>query len=160
MTRTTFGLAALAALAFAAPAAAAPDHTFVGSETDAETFEWTSLPGAGLSDLSDQLGCNEGANCDQMLFEVQTPGIFTIKTTGNEQTLVDGDFDLFASDADGTPGRALGGTTAFTPNETISLEVEPGFYLMQWYYSGVGSYDGAATWKPLPPEEEIPEEEL
>jgi hypothetical protein len=151
--RKIIGLAALAALTLAAPAAAAPDHSFAGG-LEPETFEWTSLPGTGLSDLAEQLGCNEGVNCDQMLFEVKETGLFGIRTAGNEDTLIDGDFELFESDANGTKGASLGGTSAFTPDESIKFEAEPGFYLMQWYYSGAGTYDGTATWEPLPPDEE------
>ena len=158
MRTKTFGLAAIAALAFAAPAAAAPDHTFAGGETP-ESFDWTSAPGGGLSDVKAQLGCHEGLNCDVMLFEVTEIGTLNIKTTGNEETLIDGDFELMLSDADGTEGDVIAGTTAFTPNENVTVDVEPGFYLMNWYYSGVGTYDGIATWAPPVVEEEEPTEE-
>ena len=158
--RKSIGLAVLATLTLAAPAAAAPDHTFNGG-LEKETFDWTSLPGTGLSDVKAQAGCNEGVNCDQMLFEVKEAGILTIKTVGNEPTLIDGDFEIFTSDAEGTEGDVVAATTAFSPNENVPIDVEPGFYLMNWYYSGFGSYDGAASWEPLPPpDEEIPEDEL
>lgn len=158
MTRA--GLAAIAALLLgAAPASAAPDHTFAGG-LDPESFEGTSLPGTGLSDLSEQLGCNDGVNCDQMLFEVKEFGVLTIQTTGNEPTLVDGDFEVFFSDANGTVGEsAAPTTTSFSPNENSTLDVEPGFYLMRWYYSGAGTYDGNATWSPPPPPEDEEAEE-
>lgn len=154
MSTRTIGLAILATLVAAAPAAAAPDHTFGGTEP--QEWSWAGAPGGGLSDVLAQVGCHEGVNCDYTLFEVTDPGPLTLRTTGDLDTLVDGDVHLYVSDEAGAVGQEIGAATNFTPNETLTVDVDPGYYVMMYAYTGFGTYSGEASWMPRPPEEEEP----
>jgi hypothetical protein len=146
------GLAVAAALFAAAPAIAAPDHTF-GATSPSEPYAWSAGPGAGLSDAQDALGCVAEINCSFQLFEVTDEGSLTIGTTGDQPTIVDLDIHLLESDADGTEGEEIAAATSFGPSETLATDLVPGFYLMRVDYSGLGTYSGTASWAPLPEEE-------
>lgn len=130
---------------------AARTHTFA-TAADPE-FAWTSTPGAGLSDVVEQTGCRT-VNCDYSLFEVGEAGILALATDGAD-TLIDGDIRVYRSSADGALGEEVGAATAFTPDESLSVDVEPGYYLMRYQYSGAGTYSGTASLRPLPVEEPL-----
>ena len=125
-------------------------HAFQGTTV----FEWDGAPGGGLADVRPQVGCRE-VNCDYSLFQVAETGVMTVTTTGDVPTLVDADIEVYESDAQGGVGPVVGAATNFTPNETASVFVEPGYYLMMVAYSGAGTYSGTAEWDPIPPEEEF-----
>jgi hypothetical protein len=138
------------------PVTPARDHTFA-TTADPE-FSWTSTPGAGFSDVVEQTGCRT-VNCDYTLFKVDEAGVLNLSTTGDQDTLVDGDVYVYRSTAEGgIMGDAIASSTAFTPDENLSVDVEPGYYLMRYQFSGVGSYTGKASLSPVPVEEPEPTE--
>lgn len=124
-------------------------HAFQGTTV----FEWDGPPGGGLADAQPQVGCRQ-FNCDYSLFQVAETGVMTLTTTGDVPTLIDADIHVYESDAQGGVGPEVGAATNFTPDETASVFVEPGYYLMMVAYSGAGTYSGTAKWEPAPPEDE------
>lgn len=128
-----------------------PARRFTFATTSDPEQTWTSLPGAGLSDVVEQTGCR-GVNCDYTLFKVDEAGVLNLATTGNEETLIDGDIRVFLSNAEAGLGDEIGAATAFTPDESLSIDVTPGYYLMRYQFSGSGSYTGKASLSPLPTE--------
>jgi len=128
----------------------APERQHTFASTADEDYTWTGAPGGGLSDVQPVVGCRQGVNCDYTLFKVDEAGVLTLQTAGDQDTLIDGDIRLYASDADGSEGEELGAATNFTPDETLSVDVEPGYYLMMYAYSGAGTYTGTASLDPAP----------
>jgi hypothetical protein len=137
------------------PVTPARSHTFA-TAADPE-FSWTSTPGAGVSDAAEATGC-VAVNCDYSLFQVGEAGVLNLSTTGDQDTLVDGDIHVYRSNEEGGMGEEVGAATAFTPDETMTLDVEPGYYLMRYQFTGLGSYTGKASLSPVPVEEPEPTE--
>ena len=106
--------------------------------------EW-SKQGAGLSDLVSSGGPCSDATCDYTLIKVGEAGLLTLTSKADQPTIVDGDIQLFRSNAEGGLGENIGAATAFTPDETLALEVDPGYYLYRFQFSGAGSYTGTAA---------------
>lgn len=126
-----------------------PERQHAFATTEDEDYTWTGATGAGFADVQPAVGCNK-ANCDYTLFKVDQEGILTLRTVANDDTLIDGDIHLYESDEHGAQGYELGAATAFTPDETLGVDVAPGYYLMMYNYSGAGSYTGTASLDPLP----------
>jgi hypothetical protein len=123
------------------------------ADTQSPEFTWSGGPGAGLSDAHGSTGCRV-VNCDFTLFKAEQAGALTTSISTATPTLVDADIHLYASDANGAVGEEIGTATAFSPNETVTVDVTPGYYLMRVDFSGAGTYDGRASLGPLPVETE------
>lgn len=121
--------------------------------TGGEPFTWQAQ-GGGLSDAVSSGAPCTAATCDYSLFELGEAGLFTVSSKADGPTLIDGDILIYESNAEGGLGEQVGAATAFTPDETLTLELEPGFYLARYQFSGAGSYTGTASLAPLPPAEE------
>ena len=161
--RRLFVATAGAALAAAAPALAAPARTGELNDVDHLSYSWDFAgPGTGLfgdATVADHAPCTAVAQtCDFTLIHVggQTPGDLAITTSTTDQTLVDLDSYIYASDKDGTQGDQLAQANGFTPNETASTAVEPGgYYLVKVaYMTGFGAYSGKAEFAPFVPDPE------
>jgi hypothetical protein len=142
----------LAGLALAGPASAAPDRNT--SFAAAGTFTWSGT-GNGwytTTDIYDVVPCQAGNDCDDTLIEVKVPGTLTVTTTG-DATNVDSDLFLYESDASGGANTLLkeSAVATPTPNETVSAELEPGFYLARSAYAVAlaGTINGEAKFEPL-----------
>jgi hypothetical protein len=150
---------AAATLVLCAPAVAAPNRALT-LDKDHQSWGWNSDPGTGLlldGTVADHAPCTAVAQtCDFTLVRVagDEPGSLQLAVSANDQTLVDVDVYLYASDASGTQGDAIASSKAFSATEVIGSDVDPGYYLLKVaYMSGYGAYNGLATFTPLPPED-------
>ena len=152
MIRRYFPVIAVgAALAFAAPASAAPDRTAtLGAATPA--FSWSGATNTGFvttGDVGDQVPCDgPGKPCDDTLLKIDSPGVLTLKTEGDGSGGdMDVDLFLYESDATGAVGKKLKESAGETTAEAIALEVSPGYYLVQVeYYLQLGAgFKGSAA---------------
>jgi hypothetical protein len=85
-------------------------------------------------------GCQSGINeCDDTLIKVTTMGTLSFATTGTtvEGNGFDTDLALYMSDAKGTRGDEIAYSAAegATPEEQLSVGVEPGYYLARIYFA-------------------------
>lgn len=157
--------AALAALALgAAPAAAAPARTTTFSNDVLTPFTWSFGPGTGVlgdATVAENAPCTEVLQtCDTTLVHLVDPGTLSIQTSTKDQTLVDVDAYLFESDETGAQGTQITSGVTFSPNESIGAFLDAGYYLVRVdYMTGVGTYDGVATFTLPEPEEDEPESE-
>lgn len=156
----TLTLALAAALVAAAPAAAAPARTATLGTASTQPYQWTFGPGTGVfsdATVASKAPCTAPfQTCDFTLIKVTDPGTLTIGTTTADKTLVDLDLYLFTSDEAGTQGDQLASGVTFSPTETVLSDVDPGYYLVRAdYMTGAGSYDGTASFAPLPPDEPV-----
>jgi len=146
---------AVAALAGAAPAMAAPDFKFALTSTVTRVaWNGTSTPFA--SNVSNQTGdpvCGKSFSdyCDQALFLVSGPGQVKWKgTPASAET--DIDYYLYKSDPDGTRGAQVGfdGQNPGVVENVATTAAEPGFYLLvvNFFFVFGDSYKGEATFQP------------
>jgi hypothetical protein len=156
-------IAALAVLALAAPAVAAPARTGV-FDADHLSYGWSFGPATGVFGdalIADKAPCTTVAQtCDLTLLQVtgEDLGTLAVSTSTADQTVVDLDIRMYTSDAQGAQGDLIAEGDAFSPAESVATDVDPGYYLVKvMYMTGAGSYAGAATFTPAPPEEEVPE---
>ncbi|MDX6664188.1 MAG: hypothetical protein QOG68_394, partial [Solirubrobacteraceae bacterium] len=93
-------------------------------------------------------------SCDFTLIDLVDPGTLTVSTSSTDKTLVDLDLHLYTSDADGTQGDSLGDSTGGSPTESISQDLDPGYYLVKAdWFAGAGAYEGTASFAPRPPDD-------
>ncbi len=147
-----------ATLLAAAPASAAPQHS--GTLAVGGQYAWDGGPLNGIAavqDISDLTGCTAGiAECDDTLLKVDATGVLSVKI--GEPGAGAADFDLYVhrSDAAGVDGDILKSSAGPTTDETTSLDVEPGYYLVRVRaaISFAGTFKGSAKLDPpveLPP---------
>jgi hypothetical protein len=161
-------LLALVAVALLAPAAAsaAPNGTVSLANP---SYSWTGGPGNGLFTMAfdqvdigpvtaDAAQCGKvpTETCTQTLIKVDDAGDLTVELHGDPGSpgADSGSFDLdldlylYASDAAGTVGEALGESTSVTADETVVLSpLEPGYYVARvvFYQAIQASYHAKAT---------------
>src|SRR4051812_20076748 len=160
--RRLLAATAVAVLMAAAPAVAAPARTVVLDDTEHLSGTWDFGPGTGLfgdAMVADHAPCTPGLQtCDLTLVKIdgETPGDLAVSSATSDQTLVDVDVYIYASDKDGTQGEQLAVANGFTPNETAAAPVEPGgYYLVNVaYMTGFGNYAGSAQFTPYVPDPE------
>ena len=153
-TRIAIIAAALAALATAAVALAAPDRN--GAVTAAgPAFTWDGGPLTGASETSDveeKVPCDAPQACDQTLLKVDA-GQMTVDTSSDDPSSQDLDMFIYRSDKDGTVGKFIKSSTGPDPNEHAVFEAEPGYYLVKVSaaLAAGGTFKGKASELPLPP---------
>ena len=146
-----------AALLMAAPAGAAPARNATLGP-GALTYTWDSIGSGvlGLQDAMDALGCVPIVHdCDDTLIEVKLPGRLTITTSSSDPAAVDTDLQVFAADSSGNTTEELQESAAATPtpNESVAVEIEPGFYVARVDYAVAanGTVQGEAKLEPMIP---------
>jgi hypothetical protein len=141
------GVCAVGAALLPSSALAEPDRT-VEFGFDKKALEWEAAGNGVLGlrgvydggDTGVDPGCPQGiAECDDTLIKVTTNGTLSFKTTGQtvENNGFDTDLALYTSDAEGTRGEEIAYSAAegATPNEQLSVGVEPGYYLARIYFA-------------------------
>jgi hypothetical protein len=147
-----------AALIGTAPASAAPQHS--GTLALGGEFTWNGGPFNGIAavqDISDITGCTAGiAECDDTLLKVDAAGVLSVKIGDASADAADLDLYVHESDENGTDGEIVKSSAGPTAEESTSLDVEPGYFLVRVRaaVSFGGTFKGTA--KLDPPAEEPP----
>jgi len=139
VTATT--LLAVTSLAFGAPNRTTT--LAAGSE-----YKWDGGPMSGsYLDSATFPGCTPSiAECDDTLLKVDAAGTLTVKIGDPSSTTVDLDLFLYMSDASGKEGKQLKEGVTAEPAETVTAEVDPGYYLARVRAANAqqGTYKGSA----------------
>ncbi|HEX6391008.1 MAG TPA: hypothetical protein VFZ89_16225 [Solirubrobacteraceae bacterium] len=164
MTRRLLLVCAVVLVA-AAPATAAPQHS--GTLAVGGEVAWDGGPLNGLavtSDISDVSGCQPGiAECDDTLLKVDAAGVLSVKIGDASAGAADLDLYVQESDAAGKEGEIVKVSAGPTAEESTSLDVEPGYFLVRvraalslgGTYKGTAKLD-APTALPPPPGSNVP----
>lgn len=146
-------LVAAALIPAATATAADREYTMAVGQTNT----WTSDVHAGgpvFSQAAQRIpACSPVFGCDAtlVLLTKQSDLLATIK--GNEDTLVDVDLHVYASNAAGEQLDLYGASTGATAEETVlAQDLAPGYYLVyaDWYL-GVGTITGTVEAQPPTP---------
>ncbi len=151
MRKTITALSLAALLTGAASAEAAPARNGGLAAAGAE-YKWDGTPLNGVAltaEVGDAVGCTPGLQeCDDTLLKVDSAGSLAVKITGDGgPATVDLDLYVYASGADGAPGKLLKSSTGGTADESTTLEAEPGYYLVRVSAATAanGGYKGVAA---------------
>jgi hypothetical protein len=144
--------AALAALATAAVALAAPDRT--GTVAVGTPYSWEGGPltgAAATAEVEQEVPCDAPQQCDRTLLKAE-PGQMTVDIKGDDNA-VDLDMFVYRSDKDGTVGKFIKSSTGSTAQEHTVFEAEEGYYLVTVTPATAAGamLTGKASELPLPP---------
>ena len=143
-----------ALLAGAVPAQAAPARKVtLNLNVLKASWDGTGSGILGTQDAMDRAGCTPGIHdCDDTLIKLDAPGFLTVHSSSTDQKAVDTDLQLFYSDADGTVGDQIAESAQATPtpDETVSGDLDPGYYIARIDYAiaAQGVVHADATFEP------------
>lgn len=155
--------AALALFALAAPTTLAAPARTGELKAIGDTYEWADNRNVNSTgyDYAGQLFdmCEDpGFPCDDTLVHITTEGPVLLSWEGHDTGLVRPDIDLYlyTSDSTGTEGDLYAAAETPEPDEYLTAEVEPGWYLLRTaYWSGLmNNYTAKASIAEIPPVEE------